>query len=109
MAAAQRIGMLAIDALGADGINLLHCSGEAAWQTVPHFHIHVVPRYSGDPLELPWLPVQGNRGDLAVVAARLRETAASRGERSDLSPGQVGHRPKETRETRPASDELGPG
>jgi histidine triad (HIT) family protein len=77
IAAAQRLGVRAIDALGADGLNLLNCCGEAAWQTVAHFHVHVVPRYNGDPLELPSLPVQGDRADRAVVAARLRERAES--------------------------------
>jgi histidine triad (HIT) family protein len=37
--------------LGAEGINLLHASGKAAQQSVPHFHIHLVPRYSGDSLD----------------------------------------------------------
>lgn len=35
-----------------DGVNLLHASGEAAQQSVPHFHIHLAPRRSGDELDL---------------------------------------------------------
>ena len=46
--------------LGADGINLLNSCGAAAWQTVFHFHIHVIPRYEGDPLRLPWMPAPGD-------------------------------------------------
>ena len=42
--------------LGADGINILNSCGRAAWQTVFHFHVHVIPRYEGDPLRLPWTP-----------------------------------------------------
>src|SRR5690242_10899896 len=42
--------------LGAAGVNLVQSSGEAAWQTIFHFHIHVIPRYPGDPLRLPWIP-----------------------------------------------------
>lgn len=34
--------------LGADGVNLLHASGAVAWQTVFHFHVHVLPRYHDD-------------------------------------------------------------
>lgn len=75
MLSARRIAVRAMDRLGADGANLLNCSGEVAWQTVPHFHVHVVPRYSNDPLELPWVPVQGDRADLALVADRMRQEA----------------------------------
>ena len=49
-------------ALGADGVNLLNSCGAAAWQTVFHFHIHVIPRYADDPLRLPWMPAPGRRG-----------------------------------------------
>ena len=59
--------------LGAEGINLLSCSGRAAWQTVPHFHMHVIPRYTGDPLVLPWKPEAGDREDIAAVGAALSD------------------------------------
>ena len=48
--------------LGADGVNLLNSCGAAAWQTVFHFHVHVIPRYDGDPLRLPWVPARGRSG-----------------------------------------------
>ena len=47
--------------LDADGVNLINSCGAAAWQTVFHFHIHVVPRYEDDPLKLPWVPEEGIR------------------------------------------------
>ncbi len=34
--------------LGADGVNILNNTGEAAGQTVMHTHIHIIPRYKGD-------------------------------------------------------------
>jgi histidine triad (HIT) family protein len=37
-----------------DGVNVLHASGKSAQQSVPHFHIHLVPRYKNDGLDL-WL------------------------------------------------------
>jgi histidine triad (HIT) family protein len=58
--------------LGADGVNLLNSCGPAAWQTVFHFHIHVIPRYDGDPLRLPWVP---EPGDADAIAATGRELA----------------------------------
>lgn len=45
----QQIAGRAKDRLGADGVNLLVCSGEAAWQTVFHFHVHVIPRFNDQP------------------------------------------------------------
>ena len=68
---AGRVAGLARDRLGADGVNLLNSSGAAAWQTVFHFHIHVIPRYAGDPLRLPWTPTPGDSDDVAAAAAAL--------------------------------------
>jgi histidine triad (HIT) family protein len=67
MTTAQRIAIQAKEALGADGVNLLNCCGSVAWQTVFHFHVHVIPRYAGDGLIEPWKPGQG--GDAEVIAA----------------------------------------
>ena len=47
MLVAQRIGQAEIQILGAKGVNILANCGEAAGQTVPHFHVHVIPRYIG--------------------------------------------------------------
>jgi histidine triad (HIT) family protein len=70
--AAQRLARRMKDVLGADGINLINACGSAAWQTVFHFHIHVVPRYEDDPLKLPWVPEPGNSDEIAATAAKLR-------------------------------------
>ena len=72
LAAAQELAQRAVDRLGAAGVNLLNSCGEAAWQTVFHFHIHVIPRYEGDPLRLPWVPGEGDRDEIAAAAAALR-------------------------------------
>jgi histidine triad (HIT) family protein len=70
--AAQRLSRRMKDVLDADGIDLINACGAAAWQTVFHFHIHVVPRYEDDPLKLPWVPEAGDPDEIAAVAARLR-------------------------------------
>lgn len=44
---AQRIGQAEIQVLGAKGVNILTNVGEKAGQSVPHFHVHVIPRYLG--------------------------------------------------------------
>ena len=69
--AAQRLARRMPDRLGADGVNLLNSCGRAAWQTVFHFHIHVIPRYEGDPLQLPWTPGPGDPGEIAAAAEAL--------------------------------------
>jgi histidine triad (HIT) family protein len=70
--AAQRAARKAHDRLGADGVNLLNSRGPAAWQTVYHFHIHIIPRYEGDPLRLPWTPAPGDPDEIAAAADELR-------------------------------------
>jgi histidine triad (HIT) family protein len=72
-AAAQRLAIRIKERLGADGVNLLNSCGQAAWQTVFHFHVHVIPRYANDPLRLPWLPAPGDRDEIAETAATLTD------------------------------------
>jgi histidine triad (HIT) family protein len=70
-AAAQRLAARAKERLKADGINLINSCGAAAWQTVFHFHLHVIPRYEGDPLRLPWVPGPGDPAEIAAAAAAI--------------------------------------
>jgi histidine triad (HIT) family protein len=70
--AAKRLAERMRDLLGCDGVNLLNACEPAAWQTVFHFHIHVIPRYADDTLRLPVQPVQATREELGAVAAELR-------------------------------------
>ncbi len=71
-AAAQRLARKAIDNLGAAGVNLVNSCGSAAWQTVFHFHVHVIPRYEDDPLKLPWQPAPGDPDEIRATAEELR-------------------------------------
>ncbi len=70
-AGAQRLAARAIERLGADGVNLLNSCGPTAWQTVMHFHIHVIPRYKGDPLRLPWTPQDGDMAAISLAGQEL--------------------------------------
>ncbi len=70
--AAQRLAGRVTERLGADGVNLINSCGAAAWQTVFHLHMHVIPRYADDPLKLPWVPSQGDAGEIAATAELLR-------------------------------------
>jgi histidine triad (HIT) family protein len=69
--ASQRLAARAMERLSADGVNLVNSCGAVAWQTVFHFHMHVIPRYSGDPLRLPWLPAPGDSAEIASAAQEL--------------------------------------
>lgn len=71
-ASAQRMAQRARERLDADGVNVINSCGSAAWQTVFHFHLHVIPRYEGDPLVLPWRPEPGDPAAIASAAAEIR-------------------------------------
>lgn len=70
--AAQRIAKRMEATLHPDGFNLLNACRAAAWQTVFHFHIHVIPRYEDDPLKLPWIPRGADFDEIAAIAATIR-------------------------------------
>lgn len=75
---AQRIAHVIPRQLGADGVNLLNCSGAAAWQTVFHFRLHVIPRYrdrSRDRMQLPFEP--GSAVDSGLLARQARLISAA--------------------------------
>ena len=71
--AAQRLGRRARERLGADGVNLLSSAEAPAWQTVFHFHVHVIPRYENDPLKLPWVPGEGDMDEIAAAGRELHD------------------------------------
>jgi histidine triad (HIT) family protein len=74
--AGQRLARTAKTVLEADGINLLNSCGAEAWQTVFHFHLHVIPRYEGDPLRLPWFPGPGDMDNIQATGQQLKEHAS---------------------------------
>jgi diadenosine tetraphosphate (Ap4A) HIT family hydrolase len=72
---ARRLASLARHTLGASGANLLVMDGEVAFQDVPHFHIHVIPRYPGDGFGLTFPKTYEqppSRAELETVAAAIR-------------------------------------
>ena len=66
LAVIQKVALHYQKAIGATGINLLHASGVAAQQSVPHLHIHLIPRFENDGLDVwPKLPeTQHNKDEL---------------------------------------------
>jgi histidine triad (HIT) family protein len=72
MVAARRLAQKLERTLEPDGFNVLNACGPAAWQTVFHYHLHVIPRYEDDPLKLPWIPRGAPEEEIAAIADRIR-------------------------------------
>jgi histidine triad (HIT) family protein len=77
MLAARRLARMIDEALGPDGFNILNSCRPAAWQTVFHYHLHVIPRYDDDPLKLPWIPRGADADEIAAIANRIRGAVGS--------------------------------
>ncbi len=71
--ASQRLARRMTERLGVAGVNLLNSCGTQAWQTVMHFHVHVIPRYPDDQMRLPWVPKPGDSDEIAAAARELGE------------------------------------
>ena len=54
LVAAQRIARAVDKAFQPDGITVLQANKAAGWQTVPHLHLHVLPRHADDGVDLTW-------------------------------------------------------
>ena len=72
IATAKRVAVAIQDALHPDGLNLLQANGAAAFQSVPHFHFHLVPRFTGDGKGFDWPMMAGDRGRIQAAAEKIR-------------------------------------
>src|ERR1700693_2585884 len=73
--AARRLGSIVRGTLGATGVNLFVADGESAFQDVPHFHVHVIPRYPNDGFGLTFperYDQPPSRAELETIAAAIR-------------------------------------
>jgi histidine triad (HIT) family protein len=70
--AARRLAARMDETLEPAGFNIINACRSAAWQTVFHFHLHVIPRYEDDPLKLPWIPRGADMAAIARVAVEIR-------------------------------------
>jgi histidine triad (HIT) family protein len=55
-----------------EGITVLQANKPAGWQTVPHVHVHVLPRHEGDGVGLTWPRKDPPLEELRRLAARLQ-------------------------------------
>ena len=72
MVAARRLTARMRETPEPAGFNILNACGAAGWQTVFHFHLHVIPRYEDDPMKLPVIPRGGDLDEIARIAGRIR-------------------------------------
>ncbi len=62
--------------LGCDGMNILQNNGETAGQTVFHLHIHFIPRWKEDSVQIKWIPGEYAQGEAEKLAKAVRERIA---------------------------------
>jgi histidine triad (HIT) family protein len=74
-ASVQTMARRVSERLGVAGLNIINSCGAAAWQTVFHLHVHVIPRYADDGLVLPWMPAPGDPEQLRQTAELLAADA----------------------------------
>lgn len=67
----QRVAQHCVTECGYEGVNLLNASDESAGQSVPHFHIHIIPRRKGDGIEA-WPAFEGAATERNVLWQKLK-------------------------------------
>ncbi len=69
---ARRVAAGIRKGLAPDGLNLVQANGRAAFQSVPHFHLHLIPRWMHDGKGFDWTLVPGDQARIRTVAERIR-------------------------------------
>ena len=74
---AKKVAGALRETLKPDGLNMLQANGPAAFQSVPHYHLHLIPRWTNDGKGFDWSLVPGDRAQIQAVGERLRQALAS--------------------------------
>jgi len=72
MVTARTIALAIQEGLKPDGLNVLQANGAAAFQSVPHFHLHLIPRWTNDGKGFDWKLTPGSRDQIMKTGERLR-------------------------------------
>jgi len=72
MKVAKKVAARMVDVLNCDGVNIVQNNKEAAGQTVPHFHIHVIPRYKNDGQNILWDPKEPDENEQKALCEKLK-------------------------------------
>jgi histidine triad (HIT) family protein len=73
---AQRVARALRTVLRPDGLNMLQANGAAAFQSVPHFHLHLIPRWTNDGKGFDWKLVPGDRDQIQKAGEKIRAALA---------------------------------
>ena len=73
---AQRVSRALLDTLQPDGLNMVQANGPAAFQSVPHFHLHLIPRWMRDGKGFDWKLVPGQKDEIVKTGDKLRAALA---------------------------------
>ena len=71
MLLAKKMASQMTDKLNCDGFNLMQNNGEAAGQTVFHFHMHLIPRYNDDGQKIGWKPGEPSQDELEMIRTQI--------------------------------------
>ena len=69
---AQKVAKAVISELRPDGVNLLQANGPGAGQSVPHLHIHILPRLPNDGATFNWEYRPGDRAEIEAIYKKLK-------------------------------------
>jgi histidine triad (HIT) family protein len=72
IATAKKVALALREALQPDGLNMLQANGAAAFQSVPHFHLHLIPRWTNDGRGFDWKLVPGDRAQITAAGEKIR-------------------------------------
>jgi len=76
---ANKLSMALFEGLRAGGTNIIMQNGVPAGQTIPHAHMHIIPRKEGDNLPLDWDPKQLPQEQITELADKIKGEASSVG------------------------------
>ena len=85
---ARRVARAIKSALKPDGLNVLQANGAAAFQSVPHFHLHLIPRFANDGKGFDWPQVAGDRAEVAQTGETLRAAVAAEATAKPIAAGE---------------------
>lgn len=71
MVTVKKVSNHCVDKCAYDGVNLLNASDESAGQSVPHFHIHIIPRRKNDNIDA-WPNFDGAKHEIAEIYEKLK-------------------------------------
>lgn len=71
MDAVKKVSNHLVEVCGYDGVNLLNASDESAGQSVPHFHIHIIPRRNDDGIDA-WPKFEGAKQDIEKLWTKIK-------------------------------------